>query len=88
MTVIVVLKGEMNVGFIVCYMSNVSDNAVTLNTIGLDKYHSEFSRVILTGFLPMSQKVGETQNRQFSRNLCHSTLSWRKLTTQNIFDLR
>ena len=46
MTVIVVLKGEMNVGFIVCYMSNVSDNAVTLNTIGLDKYHSEFSRVI------------------------------------------
>lgn len=47
MTVIVVLKGEMNVGFIVCYMSNVSDNAVTLNTIGLDKYHSEFSRVIL-----------------------------------------
>ena len=41
------LKGEMNVGFIVCYMSNVSDNAVTLNTIGLDKYHSEFSRVIL-----------------------------------------
>ena len=38
----------------------------------------------LTGYLPMSQKVGETQNRQFSRNLCHSTLSWSRLTTQNI----
>ena len=46
-----------------------------------------FQTNILTGYLPMSQKVGETQNRQFSRNLCHSTLSWSKLTTQNIFDL-
>ena len=41
----------------------------------------------LTGYLPMSQKVAETQNRQFFRNLCHSTLSWSRLTNQNIFDL-
>ena len=28
----------------------------------------------LTGHLPMSQKVVQTQNRQFPRNLCQSTL--------------
>ena len=44
-------------------------------------------RSLLTGHLPMSQKIVQTQNRQFSRNLYHSTLSWSKLTTQNIFDL-
>ena len=49
--------------------------------------HPGKEKFYLTGYLPMSQKVGETQNRQFSRNLCHSTLSWSKLTTQNIFDL-
>ena len=41
----------------------------------------------LTGYLPMSQKVVQIQNRQFSWNLCQSTPSWSKLTTQNIFDL-
>ena len=41
----------------------------------------------LTGYLPMSQKVVQIQNRQFSWNLCQSTLSWSRLTTQNIFGL-
>ena len=44
--------------------------------------------VILTGHLPMSQKVVQTQNHQFPRNLCQSTLPWSKLTTQNISGLR
>ena len=41
----------------------------------------------LTGHLPMWQNVSETENCQFSWNLCQSTLPCSKLTTQNIFDL-
>ena len=44
--------------------------------------------ISLTGHFSKPQKVIQTQNRQFSRNLCLSNLSWSKLTTQNIFDLQ
>ena len=52
------------------------------------KGNQSTSNIYLTGHLPMSQKVVQTQNRQFPRNLCQSTLPWSKLTTQNISGLR
>ena len=43
--------------------------------------------VLLIGYLSMSQKVDQIQNRQFFWNLCQSTPSWSRLTIQNNFGL-